>query len=255
MGFGVMANVFISYRRSDSTWGYASWIHDRLADRFGPDHIFMDVDSVPLGADFVDHIDRAMADADIALILIGPRWVGATDEAGERRLDDPEDFVRIEITAALRSKSSVIPVLVDGAQMPTRKELPDELWPLTRRQALIFQRHGNAAIQELLAAVERVEREREARLAAERKREADEQAREEAKEKARREAGEEARLVLGALESSRNVSQGYRTLVGLARATGLSEAAVKRVIDRSPSLVVKSRIPDRNGAALFKLRD
>ena len=183
-----MANVFISYRRSDTTSGYASWIYDRLADAFGADRIFMDVDSLPLGVDFVEHLERALASTDVALVLIGPAWLDALDEAGNRRLNDPDDLVRLEVAAALRSSSRVIPVLVDGAEMPGRAALPQDLWPLARRQALIFQRHGRAAIQEILTVIETVAHERETTLAAER-----EQAAREAEERAQRAAQKRVR--------------------------------------------------------------
>jgi len=134
-----MANVFISYRRTDTTSGYASWLYDCLANEYGTDRVFMDVDSLPIGVDFVEQIELAVAGTDIALVLIGPGWLQAADGTGSRRLDDPEDFVRVEVSAALRSSSLVIPVLVDGAQMPKRDQLPKDLQPLTRRQALIFE--------------------------------------------------------------------------------------------------------------------
>jgi hypothetical protein len=153
-----MTNVFISYRRSDTTSGYASWIYDRLAVRHGSEHVFMDMDSLPLGVDFVDHVQRALATTDVALVLIGPNWLGATDAGGGRRLDDPSDFVRIEVAAALRSSSRVIPVLVDGADMPSPDELPEELRPLTRRQGLPFHRQGGGGINELLTTIEEMVR-------------------------------------------------------------------------------------------------
>src|SRR2546421_1864887 len=137
-----MTNVFISYRRSDTTSGYASWIYDRLAATHGAEHVFMDLDSLPLGVDFVEHVQRALASTDVTLVLIGPHWLQAVDPSGRHRLDDPGDFVRIEVAAALRSSNRVIPVLVDGAQMPTPDDLPADLRPLTRRQALSFHRQG-----------------------------------------------------------------------------------------------------------------
>ncbi len=149
-----MTNVFISYRRSDTTSGYASWIYDRLAQKHGAEHVFMDLDSLPLGVDFVEHLEKALEMSDVALILIGPAWLGATLASGRRRLDDPGDFVRLEVAAALRASTRVIPVLIDGAQLPEPEELPEELRPLTRRQSLTFQRQGGAAINNLLATIE-----------------------------------------------------------------------------------------------------
>src|SRR5436190_11201690 len=104
-----MPSVFISYRRSDTTSGYASWIYERLATVLGAEQVFMDLDSLPLGVDFVEHLERALSTATVALVLIGPAWLDAADEDGGRRLDDPRDFVRVEVAAALRASVRVIP--------------------------------------------------------------------------------------------------------------------------------------------------
>lgn len=148
-----MRQVFISYRRTD-TAGYASWIYDRLATKFGSENVFMDVDSVTLGVDFADELRRVLGRANVAIVLIGPRWLEASDELGNRRIDDPADFVRMEVAAALRSSSSVIPVLVDGAQMPQKDSLPEDLGPLLRRQALVFDRSGGASLARLETTIE-----------------------------------------------------------------------------------------------------
>src|SRR5579875_3241282 len=103
-----MPNVFISYRRSDTTAGYASWIYERLTASFGPEHVFMDVDSIAPGVDFVEHLQRAVAAADVLVALIGPGWLNAVSERGTRRLDDPADFVRLEIATALRTGIRVL---------------------------------------------------------------------------------------------------------------------------------------------------
>jgi YVTN family beta-propeller protein len=149
-----MLSVFISYRRSDAA-GYASWIYDRLETELGADHVFMDVDSLPLGEDFVAHLRTALSKSDVALVLIGPGWLHARNEDGVRRLDDPQDFVRMEITEVLRANVRVIPVLVDGAEMPKSSLLPSELTPLLRRQGLSFQRHGG--MTDLLAQITSLE--------------------------------------------------------------------------------------------------
>jgi len=105
--------IFISYRRVDSA-GYAGRIYDRLAARFGEDAVFMDVDDIPAGLDFVDVLQNAVQSCDALAALIGPNWLDARDDAGVRRVDNPEDFVRVEIAAALERDIRVIPVLVDG---------------------------------------------------------------------------------------------------------------------------------------------
>jgi TIR domain len=127
--------IFISYRREETAYP-AGWLFDRLATRFGGDQVFKDVDSIQLGDDFVEVITRAVGSCDVLLALIGPRWLTIADEQGRRRLDNPEDFVRLEIEAALTRRVRVVPILVDGARMPRVAELPGSLALLVRRQAL-----------------------------------------------------------------------------------------------------------------------
>jgi hypothetical protein len=127
--------IFISYRREETAYA-AGWLYDRLADRFGGGQVFKDVDSIQLGDDFVEVISTAVGSCDVLLALIGDEWLTITDADGRRRLDDPEDFVRVEIEAALTRNVRVIPILVDGARMPRAAELPASLARLVRRQAL-----------------------------------------------------------------------------------------------------------------------
>jgi hypothetical protein len=127
--------IFISYRREETAYP-AGWLYDRLADHYGAGQVFKDVDSIQLGDDFVEVITRAVGSCDVLLALIGDEWLTITDEHGRRRLDDPDDFVRLEIEAALARDVRVIPILVDGARMPRAEELPDSLAKLVRRQAL-----------------------------------------------------------------------------------------------------------------------
>jgi hypothetical protein len=130
-----MPGIFISYRRDD-TEGHARALFERLASRFGQDRVFMDVEGIGPGADFVEAIESAVGNCDVALVLIGPNWLTSVDEHGKRRIDDPVDFVRIETTAALARNIRVIPVLVRGAAMPPANLLPPELAKLSRRQAV-----------------------------------------------------------------------------------------------------------------------
>ena len=130
-----LGRIFISYRRQETAYP-AGWLYDRLAGRFGGGQVFKDVDSIQLGDDFVEVITRAVGSCDVLLALIGERWLTISDEHGGRCLDDPNDFVRLEIEAALTRKVRVIPILVDGARMPNANELPDSLVMLARRQAL-----------------------------------------------------------------------------------------------------------------------
>jgi hypothetical protein len=132
---GSTGRIFISYRRQETAYP-AGWLYDRLADRFSGGQVFKDVDSIELGDDFVEVITRAVGSCDVLLALIGDRWLTITDVDGRRRLDDPDDFVRLEIEAALVRKVRIIPILVDGAKMPRADELPAGLAGLVRRQAL-----------------------------------------------------------------------------------------------------------------------
>ncbi|HEU4667344.1 MAG TPA: toll/interleukin-1 receptor domain-containing protein [Arthrobacter sp.] len=129
--------IFISYRREETAYP-AGWLYDRLADRYGGGQVFKDVDSIQLGDDFVEAITRAVGSCDVVLVLIGDEWMTISDEDGRRRLDDPDDFVRLEVQAALTRNVRVIPILVDGARMPRADELPESLGKLVRRQALEF---------------------------------------------------------------------------------------------------------------------
>jgi hypothetical protein len=132
---GSTGRIFISYRRDETAYP-AGWLFDRLAQHFGPAQIFKDIDSIKLGDDFVQVISSAVGSCDVLLALIGDQWLTATDSHGRRRLDDPDDFVRLEIEAALERNVRIIPILVDGASLPRAEELPAGLIGLVRRQAL-----------------------------------------------------------------------------------------------------------------------
>ena len=130
-----LGRVFISYRREETAYP-AGWLYDRLAERYGG-QVFKDVDSIQLGDDFVEVITRAVASCDVLLALIGGEWLTITDaHQQQRRLDDPDDFVRLELEAALTRNVRVIPILVDGATMPRADDLPPSLAGLVRRHAL-----------------------------------------------------------------------------------------------------------------------
>lgn len=129
--------IFISYRRSDSA-DITGRIYDRLVDDFGRGPIFKDVDSIPLGVDFKEYLDQKVGECQVLLAVIGPTWVDARDATGSRRLDDPEDFVRIEIESALKRGIPVIPLLVRGAQMPAEDVLPFGLQKLVYRNGILI---------------------------------------------------------------------------------------------------------------------
>jgi hypothetical protein len=124
--------LFISYRRDDSP-GEAGRLFDACATAFGRQNVFMDVTGIRFGIDFRDEIKANVNDCGVLLAIIGPQWAAITDPTGERRLDNPNDFVRVEIVEALERRIPVIPVLVHNARLPRASELPDELKPLVYR--------------------------------------------------------------------------------------------------------------------------
>jgi formylglycine-generating enzyme required for sulfatase activity len=128
-----MPKIFISYRREDSI-EIAGRIYDRLEARFGADAVFMDVDNIPVGVDFRRQLDDAVATCDVLLAVMAREWL-TVSKNGKRRLDDPRDFVRIEIEAALKRNIAVVPVLIGATAMPQEDDLPDALKPLAFRSA------------------------------------------------------------------------------------------------------------------------
>ncbi|HEY0795340.1 MAG TPA: toll/interleukin-1 receptor domain-containing protein, partial [Acidisarcina sp.] len=130
-----MSGVFISYRREDSG-GYAGRLFDILSARFGKENTFMDVDAISGGDNFVTVIEQKVGLCDVLLAVIGERWLTVTDEKGTRRLDNPGDFVSLEISKALERGVRVIPILVSKATMPRQADLPEDLRALSLREAV-----------------------------------------------------------------------------------------------------------------------
>ena len=128
------ANIFINYRREDSA-GHAGRLFDALSSHFAG-RLFMDVDTLDPGVDFVEAIEQAVGSCEVLIVVIGREWLTVEDKAGRRRLDDPGDFVRLEVESALARKIRVIPVLVQDAPMPRAEELPASLAKLARRNAI-----------------------------------------------------------------------------------------------------------------------
>lgn len=128
-------SIFISYRRDD-TAGYAGRLFDSLKQRCGTSHVFMDVTSIDPGSDFITVIQQAVSSCDALIALIGRQWLSITDAQGHRRLDNPQDLVRLEIDTALSRNIQVIPALVQGTPMPRQENLPNDLGDLARRNAL-----------------------------------------------------------------------------------------------------------------------
>ncbi|HXO30171.1 MAG TPA: toll/interleukin-1 receptor domain-containing protein, partial [Thermoanaerobaculia bacterium] len=128
------ANIFINYRREDSA-GHTGRLFDRLSARL-PGRVFMDIDTLEPGVDFVEVIEKAVGFCQVLIVVMGQEWLRVKDAAGRRRLDDPADFVRLEVATALQRTIRVIPVLVQGASMPRAEELPEDLAKLARRNAI-----------------------------------------------------------------------------------------------------------------------
>jgi|KBSMisStaDraftv2_1062788.scaffolds.fasta_scaffold423881_1 hypothetical protein len=135
-----MQRVFISYRRDDSAY-VVEIIRTHLAAEFGEASVFTDIDSIPLGVDFRETINSAVADCSVLLAVIGDKWTGLAPEGGLRRIDSPDDFVRVEIEAALSRSIPVVPVLVGKAEVPSADLLPATMKPLVFRNATEV-RHG-----------------------------------------------------------------------------------------------------------------
>lgn len=133
-----MPRIFISYRRADSA-AVAGRIHDRLVAVFGERNVFKDVDDILPGEDFRTVLEREVSQCDVLLVIIGEQWAAITDDDGRRRLHNPDDFVNIEVESGLkRDRVLVIPVLVSNAPMPSADELPDNLKPLSYRNATLI---------------------------------------------------------------------------------------------------------------------
>ena len=130
-----MVNVFISYRRDDSA-GYSGRLADALEKRLGKDTVFRDVEDIKPGEDFVKAIERNLQNASAFLVIMGKDWLTVKDNQGRHRLENPNDYVRIEIESALRLDGLIIPVLVEGAVMPKPEELPPSIAAIANRQAI-----------------------------------------------------------------------------------------------------------------------
>ena len=152
-----MSGVFINYRCDDS--GTAAALIDReLAARFGNDRVFLDCRSVPVGADFADVMLARLRSCTVLVVVMGPRWLNLTGDMGARRIDDPTDWVRCEIAEALVHGLRVIPVLVDGAELPTAGELPTDIAPLSGRQyAVLRHRHIDVDLSDLAERIAQAE--------------------------------------------------------------------------------------------------
>jgi hypothetical protein len=134
MKYAATKKIFISYRVHD-TAGETGRLVDALKQYFSDDQIFMDIENLEPGADFTEAIEKSLDTCDVFLSIIGPHWLG--DRDGQNiRINDPNDWVRLEVSTALQRNIRVVPVLVDGATLPKQEQLPQDLQPLLRRQAI-----------------------------------------------------------------------------------------------------------------------
>jgi hypothetical protein len=149
-----MADIFLSYRRQDSQ-SATGRLADRLEAHFGAARVFRDHESIVAGEDFAEAIRRAVTTSTVLLVIVGPRWLNAAGESGARRLDDPADFVRLEIEMALGADVPVLPVLVEGATMPAAAALPSSLAGFARCQAVeLSETRWRYDVDQLIAALQ-----------------------------------------------------------------------------------------------------
>jgi len=223
--------IFINYRRGDDPQA-AGRLFDRLQDIFEPQQLFLDVDNIAPGLDFMHVLDERVAECDVVLAVIGKGWIDARDASGARRLDDPHDFVRIEITSALNQGKRVIPVLIGDTPMPHPEDLPEVLRPLARRNAVRltherFRADTQGLVKALEHALAEIEEARQELAKAEAERRADEQRRLQEAEAARR-AEEEALRRKAEQETQERAEAERRRLQEAEAARRAEEEARKR---------------------------
>ena len=151
-----MSRIFISYRRDDSA-GYVGHLREKLGQHFGEDSVFRDIDTIEPGEDFVEVIEKAVGSCEVLLAMIGKHWLTVSDSQGQRRLDNQDDLVRLEIANALDRNIRVIPVLVGGAAMPSAAHLPENLKRLAHRNAQeLSDRNFQRDVAQLIEVIEKV---------------------------------------------------------------------------------------------------
>jgi hypothetical protein len=147
--------IFICYRREDSE-AYAGRLFDRIESAIKEAGVFMDINTIQPGDVFSDVIEQTVSSCDVLIAVIGKRWLKVTDRQGRRRLDNEQDWVRLEIGTALKHKKKVIPCLVDGARMPRSEELPSDLADLAVRQRVDISEHFRRDTETLIRALEQL---------------------------------------------------------------------------------------------------
>ncbi len=151
-----MSAIFINYRRKDSA-AYAGRIYDRLSKHFGHKNCFMDIDNIAPGEVFIHVIQEKLSTVQVAVVLIGKQWLNIKNDNGQRRLDNPNDIVRLEIATLLARKIRVIPVLVGGADLPEANQLPESIASLVERNAYeISDVRFNTDVDRLIEALDKI---------------------------------------------------------------------------------------------------
>src|SRR5580704_395728 len=201
--------IFINYRRGDDP-GNTGRLFDRLQDIFPPEQLFLDVDNIAPGLDFVHVLNERVAECDILIAVIGKGWIDARDAGGKRRLEDPDDFVRIEIESALNQEKRVIPVLVGEAQMPRPEDLPPPLRSLARRHAVRltherFRSDTQGLVKALQQVLEEIDEQQRRQAEAEAEQRAQEQRR--LQDETARRPGEDEQRRKGEAEASRRAEE------------------------------------------------
>jgi hypothetical protein len=149
-------SIFLCYRRED-TQDAAGRLHDRLVDAYGLERVFMDIDSVPPGVNFVTYINQQLQGCAAVLVMIGRGWTAMTDPEGNRRLDDPADHVRVEVATALKQGVLVIPILVQNASMPRAADLPEDIRDVAFHNAMkLTPEFWRAGVERLITELDRV---------------------------------------------------------------------------------------------------
>ena len=149
-----MARILISYRR-ETGWALAGRLYDNLVDKFGEENIFIDIKDIDPGANFVQILETTLASVDAVIPVIDRNWINLSDALGNRKLDAPDDFVRLEIATALGRDILVVPILEPGAKMPSAKELPQDLQALSRRNAIeVSQKYFRADVESMIELLE-----------------------------------------------------------------------------------------------------
>lgn len=245
--------IFVSYRRDDAAHA-AGRLYDALEKRFPANQIFMDVDNVEPGVDFVHVLNDAVGACDVLLAVIGKRWL-TQRRGGLRRLDDPNDWVRIELEAALTRGIRLIPVLTDGAVMPKAEALPEPLRPLIRRQAVDLPhehfRVNAAKLADVLEGLAHAKAKEGERVAREQR---EKEAAEQAEQKRQRQASAAERAKQQAAERER-LARERAEREALARAAAEAAEREQAALEKADRKRIAERLAEVEGVQWKDLSD